>query len=44
MHVLLVQVRGEELDVAAATVDFLLVLHGELDDERLPLVAEVVKT
>lgn len=44
VHVLLVQVRREEFDVAATTVDFLLVLHGELDDQRFALVAEVVKT
>lgn len=44
MHVLLVQVRREEFDVAAATVDFLLVLDGELDDQRLASVTEVIKT
>lgn len=43
MHVLLVDVGGEELDVAAAAVDALLVLHGELDDKRLVLVVEVIE-
>lgn len=32
MHVLLVELRGEQLDVSAATVDALLVFHSELDD------------
>lgn len=40
MHVTLVQVGGEDLDVASSTVDLLLVLDGELDDQRLPIVAE----
>lgn len=44
MHVLLVEAGGEQLDVASATVDALLVLHGELDDQRLALVAEVIET
>lgn len=44
VHVLLVQVRREEFDVATAAVNFLLVLHGELDDERFALVVEVSKT
>ena len=35
VHVLLVEVAVEHLDVAAAAVDVLLVLHRELDDERL---------
>lgn len=43
VHVLLVEVGGEQLNVAAATVDALLVLHGELDDERLVLVVEVIE-
>lgn len=43
VHVLLVQVRREEFDVAAAAVDLLLVLDGELDDQGLALVAEVIK-
>lgn len=43
MHILLVQPRWEELDVAPATVDALLVLHCELDDQWLALVAEVIK-
>lgn len=43
MHVILVEVRGEDLDVTASAVDLLLVLDGELDDQRLPLVAERIK-
>lgn len=44
MHVLLVEVRGKQLNVASTTVDALLVFHSELDDQRLALVAEVIKT
>ena len=36
----LVEGAVEELDVAAAAVDVLLVLDGELHDERLLLVGE----
>lgn len=43
MHVALVQVRGEDLDVAAPAVDLLLVLDGELNDQGLSLVTEGVK-
>lgn len=43
VHVLLVDVGGEQLNVAAAAVDALLVLHGELDDKRLVLVVEVIE-
>lgn len=43
VHVLLVDVGGEQLNVAAAAVDALLVLHGELDDEGLVLVVEVTE-
>lgn len=43
VHFLLVDVGGEQLDVAAAAVDALLVLHGELDDEGLVLVVEVTE-
>lgn len=43
MHGLLLEVRGKHFDVAAAAVDALLVLDGELDDEGLALVAEVVE-
>ena len=35
VHVLLVERAGEHLDVAAAAVDVLLVLHSELDHQRL---------
>lgn len=44
MHVLLLQLRREEFDIAATTVNFLLVFDGELDDQRLALVAEVSET
>lgn len=40
MHGALVLVRGKDLNVAASTVDLLLVLDGELDDQGLPLVTE----
>lgn len=43
MHVLLVDVGGEQFNVATAAVDALLVLHGKLDDERLVLVVEVIE-
>ena len=43
MHVLLLKLCAEELDVAAAAVDLLLVFDGELDDQILPLAAELVK-
>lgn len=43
VHVLLVHVGGEQLNVAAAAVDALLVLYGKLDDERLVLVVEVIE-
>lgn len=44
MHVLLVEVGREQFDVATTTVDALLVFYGELDDQRLALVAEVIET
>lgn len=40
MHVLLAQASWEELDVAPAAVDVLLVLHRELHHQRLVAVAE----
>lgn len=43
MHVALVEVGGEDLDVTASAVDLLLVLDGELDDQGLSLVAEGLK-
>lgn len=43
MHVCLVEVRGEQLDVASPAVDVLLVLHSELDHQGLSLVAEGLK-
>lgn len=43
MHVALVEVSGEDLDVAASTVDLLLVLDGELNYKWLPLVAKGLK-
>lgn len=44
VHILLVQAGREELNVAPATVNVLLVLHSELDDQWLALVAEITKT
>lgn len=44
MHVLLVQARGEEFNVASTTVNVLLMFHGELDDQSLALVVEVIKS
>lgn len=43
MHVCLVEVSGEQLDVASPAVDVLLVLHSELDHQGLSLVAEGLK-
>lgn len=40
VHILLVQLAVEDLQVATTAVDVLLVLNGELDDDRLALVAE----
>lgn len=44
MHAFLVQARREEFDVSSTTVNVLLVFHSKLDDERLALVADVIKT
>lgn len=43
VHLRLVQVRGEDFDVAAAAVDVLLVLHRELDHQRFTFIAEGVE-
>lgn len=43
MHVALVEVRGEDFDVAPSAVDLLLVLDGKLDDQRFSLVAKGLK-
>lgn len=43
MHVALVEVRGEDLDVAASAVNLLLVLDSELNDQGFSLVAKGVK-
>lgn len=43
MHVVLVNIRWEDLDIAASTVDLLLMLDGELDDKRLSLIAKGLK-
>ena len=40
MHVGLVEVGGEDLDVASPAVYLLLVLHRELDHQGLALVAK----
>lgn len=44
VHVFLVEVRGEQFNVASTTVNALLVFHSKLDDKWLALVAEVIKT
>lgn len=44
MHVTLVEVRGEDLYVAASAVNLLLVLDGVLDDNGLSLVAKRLKS
>lgn len=43
MHVFLVQLTGEQFDVATPAVNALLVFDSELDDQGLVLVAEGVK-
>lgn len=43
MHVLLILVCREDLDVATPAVDLLLVFHCELDHQGLALVAEGIK-
>ena len=43
MHVGLVEVSGEDFDVATSTVDLLLVFDRELDDQGFALVAEGLK-
>ena len=43
MHVRLVKLAVEKLDVAATAVDVLLVLHGELDNQRLVPVDKCCK-
>lgn len=40
VHILLVKITGEELDVASTTVDLLLVLDSELDYKGLSLIRE----
>ena len=41
MHVRLVELAVEKLDVAATTVNVLLVLYGELDHQRLVPVRQM---
>ena len=41
VHVSLVELAVEKLDVAATTVDVLLVLHRELDHQRLVPVRQM---
>lgn len=43
MHVALVEVRGEDLDVATSAVYLLLVLDGELDYQGFSLIAKGLK-
>lgn len=40
VHVLLVKLAVEDLDVTTSTVNVLFVLHSKLDNQRLVLVAE----
>ncbi len=40
MHVLLVHTTIKELDISTSAVNVLLVLHRELDDQRLVLVGD----
>ena len=40
MHVLLVHATIKQLDISTSAVDVLLVLHRELDDQRLVLVGD----
>ena len=42
MHVFLVEILGEQLDVATTTVDVLFMFNCELDDKVFALVAEGV--
>ena len=44
MHIFLVEVRWEQFDVSTTTVNALFMFHSELNDQRLALVAEVIKT
>ena len=44
MHCSLFQIGREDLHVATAAVDLLLVLHSELNDQRLALIAKGLKT
>lgn len=43
MHVALVEVRGEDLDIATSAVNLLFVLDGELDDQGFSLIAKGLK-
>lgn len=43
MHVVLVNVRGEDLDIATSAVNLLLMLDSKLDDQGLSLVAKGLK-
>lgn len=43
MHVFLVKVRRKDLDVAASTVNLLLMLDSELDDQGFSLITERLK-
>jgi len=40
MHTLLVNVAGEQLNIATTTVNFLLMLHTELHNQCLSFIAE----
>lgn len=40
MHVALVKVNRENLHIATTTVNLLLMLHGELDDQALSFIVK----
>lgn len=44
MHISLIQVRRENLDVSATTVNLLLMLDRKLNYQGLSLIAERIKT
>lgn len=43
MHISLIEVRGEDFDVATSAIDLLLVFHGKLDRQAFALIAEGLK-
>lgn len=43
MHISLIKGRREDLDIATTAIDLLLVLHRELDYERLALITDRIE-